>query len=82
MQVVTTSKVLVLGKTQINLVFRSLIRTFDLSSKVLALGKTQINLVFRSLIRTFVPMKAVSRSAAGVQKGTRGKSGQHRTLHW
>ena len=29
MQVVTTSKVLVLGKTQINLVFRSLIRTFD-----------------------------------------------------
>ena len=71
MQVVTTSKVLVLGKTQINLVFRSLIRTFDLSSKVLALGKTQINLVFRSLIRTFVPMKAVSRSA-----------GQRRTLHW
>ena len=47
-----------------------------------ALGKTQINLVFRSLIRTFVPMKAVSRSAAGVQKGTRGKSGQRRTLHW
>ena len=52
------------------------------TSKVFALGKTQINLVFRSLIRTFVPMKAVSRSAAGVQKGTRGKSGQHRTLHW
>ncbi len=67
MQVVTTSKVLVLGKTQINLVFRSLIRTFDLSSKVLALGKTQINLVFRSLIRTFVPMKAVSRSAGRLE---------------
>ena len=52
------------------------------TSKVLVRGKTQINLVFRSLIRTFVPMKAVSRSAAGAQEGTRGKSGQHRTLHW
>ena len=46
------SKVLSLGKTQINLVFRSLIRTSDLWSKVLSFGKTQINLVFRSLIRT------------------------------
>ena len=46
-------KVLTLGKTKINLVFRSLIRTFELCPKVLTLGKTKINLVFRSLIRTF-----------------------------
>ena len=50
---INRSKVLALGKTQINLVFRSLIRTLA-TPKVLSLGKTQINLVFRSLIRTFV----------------------------
>ena len=39
--------------TQINLVFRSLIRILGLRPKILALGKIQINLVFRSLIRIF-----------------------------
>ena len=43
------------GKAQINLAFRSLIRTFELCSNVLSLGKAQINLAFRSLIRTFAP---------------------------
>ena len=47
------SKVLTLGKTQINLAFRSFNRTVDLRSKVLTLGKTQINLAFRSFNRTF-----------------------------
>ena len=37
-----------------NLVFHSLIRTFELRSKALSLGNSQINLVFHSLIRTFV----------------------------
>ena len=49
------SKVLSLGKTQINFAFRLLFRTFDLWSKVLSLGKIQINFAFRSFFRTFVP---------------------------
>ncbi len=44
----------IIEEDSINLVFRSLIRTFELHSKVLPFGKHQINLVFRSLIRTFV----------------------------
>jgi len=43
-----------LGKAQINLAFRSLIRTLLLRSEGTPLGKAQINLAFRSLIRTFV----------------------------
>ena len=51
------SKLLQFGKTQINLAFLPLIRTFELRSKVLSLGKTQINLDFHSLIRTFATEK-------------------------
>lgn len=49
------AKVLVLGKTQIYLVFLSLNRTFGLTSlDRLHLGKTQIYLVFLSVCTTFV----------------------------
>ncbi len=69
-------------KTQINLFFCSLIRTFHQLVKVLAFEKPKINLVFCSLIRTFAGRKQCHGLPLVSWEGARGKSGQQRTLHW
>jgi len=54
------SKVLSLGNTQINLVFRSLIRTSELRSKVLSLEKAKKILLFAHLLDKILTLDIIN----------------------